>query len=135
MHRLFCIQIGRPAFDEFLKKYIATFKFQSIDTETFLDFLKENVPGIEKEIDLDTWVNGTGIPPDTYEPVSNIYNKIVSLANDFKSGRMPSEDEVADWQGQEWELYLENLPKPSEASQVILVSSLELLSIFLSFYF
>ncbi|KAK9158137.1 hypothetical protein Scep_004711 [Stephania cephalantha] len=111
-------QIGRPKFDEFLKKYIATFKFQSIDTETFLDFLKENVPGIEKEIDLDTWVNGTGIPPDAYEPVSNIYNKIVSLANDFKSGRMPSEDEVADWQGQEWELYLENLPKPSEAAQV-----------------
>ncbi|KAK9169022.1 hypothetical protein Syun_001162 [Stephania yunnanensis] len=111
-------QIGRPKFDEFLKKYIATFKFQSIDTETFLDFLKENVQGIEKEIDLDTWVNGTGIPPDAYEPVSNIYNKIVSLANDFKSGRMPSEDEVADWQGQEWELYLENLPKPSEAALV-----------------
>ncbi|KAK9123776.1 hypothetical protein Sjap_013378 [Stephania japonica] len=111
-------QIGRPKFDEFLKKYIATFKFQSIDTETFLNFLKENVPGIEKEIDLDTWVNGTGIPPDAYEPVSNIYNKIVSLANDFKSGKMPSEDEVADWRGQEWELYLENLPKPSEAAQV-----------------
>lgn len=31
---------------------------------------------------------------------------------------MPKEDEVADWQGQEWELYLENLPKSVEASQV-----------------
>ncbi|KAK3232319.1 hypothetical protein Dsin_004200 [Dipteronia sinensis] len=45
-------QIGRPAFDEFLKKYIATFKFKSIDTETFLDFLKANVPGIEKQVRL-----------------------------------------------------------------------------------
>ncbi|XP_059308250.1 leucine aminopeptidase-like [Lycium ferocissimum] len=111
-------QIGRPAFDDFLKKYIATFKFQSIDTDMFLDFLKANVPGIENEIDLKLWTEGTGIPPDAMEPVSNIYSKIVSLANEFKLGRMPREDEVADWKGQEWELYLENLPKSVEATQV-----------------
>ncbi|GAV63719.1 Peptidase_M1 domain-containing protein/Leuk-A4-hydro_C domain-containing protein [Cephalotus follicularis] len=112
-------QIGRPAFDEFLKKYIATFKFKSIDTETFLDFLKSNIPGIEKDINLELWTEGIGIPPDAYEPVSNIYTQIISLANEFKLGRMPREDEVADWQGQEWELYLENLPKSVEASQIL----------------
>lgn len=112
-------QIGRPAFDEFLKKYIGTFKFQSIDTDMFLIFLKTNIPGIEKEIDLEMWTEGTGIPPDAYEPVSSIYTRIVSLANEFKLGRMPREDEVADWQGQEWELYLENLPKSVEASQIL----------------
>ncbi|XVE99404.1 hypothetical protein REPUB_Repub03eG0195300 [Reevesia pubescens] len=122
---LWCIerQIGRPASDEFIKKYIATFKFKSIDTETFLDFLKANVCGIEKEIDLVLWTEGIGIPPDAYEPVSNLYTKIVSLANEFKLGKMPMEDEVADWQGQEWELYLENLLKVLEASRVVLVLS------------
>lgn len=110
--------MGRPKFDEFLKKYIETFKFKSIDTETFLDFLKANIPGIEKEIDLEMWTEGTGIPPDAYEPVSNLYTKILSLANEFKLGKMPREDETADWGGQEWELYLENLPKSVEASQV-----------------
>lgn len=112
-------QIGRPAFDEFLKKYIATFKFKSIDTETFLQFLKANVPGIESKIDLELWTEGEGLPADAYEPVSHIYKKIVSLASEFKAGRMPREDEVADWGGQEWELYLENLPKSVEASQVM----------------
>ncbi|KAJ6892333.1 leucine aminopeptidase-like isoform X1 [Populus alba x Populus x berolinensis] len=112
-------QIGRPAFDEFLKKYIATFKFKSIDTETFLDFLKANVHGIEKDIDLQLWTEGTGIPPDAHEPVSNLYIKITSLAKDFKLGRMPREDEVANWKGQEWELYLKNLPRAVEASQVL----------------
>ncbi|CAA0829563.1 Leukotriene A-4 hydrolase homolog [Striga hermonthica] len=111
-------QIGRPAFDEFLKKYIATFKFQSIDTDMFLDFLKANIPGIEQHIDLKLWTEGTGLPPDAMEPVSDIYTKIVSLANEFKVGRMPNEDEVADWGGMEWELYLENLPKSVDASQV-----------------
>lgn len=127
---LWNVKVGRPAFDEFLKKYIATFKFQSIDTDTFLDFLKANLPGIEKEVDLILWTEGTGIPPDAYEPVSSIYSKIVSMANEFKLGRMPREDEVADWQGQEWELYLENLPKSIEASQVLYyccVSSLQVI--------
>ncbi|KAL6527100.1 Leucine aminopeptidase [Orobanche gracilis] len=112
-------QIGRPAFDEFLRKYIATFKFQSIDTEMFLDFLKTNVPGVEDHIDLKVWTEGTGIPPDAMEPVSEIYTKIVSLANEFKAGRMPNEDEVSDWGGTEWELYLENLPKSVDSSQVL----------------
>lgn len=112
-------QVGRPAFDEFLKKYIATFKFHSIDTDMFLSFLKANIPGIERWIDLVSWTEGIGLPPDACEPVSNIYNKIVSLANEFRAGRMPREDEVADWQGQEWELYLESLPKHAEASQIL----------------
>ncbi|XP_042477078.1 leucine aminopeptidase-like [Macadamia integrifolia] len=111
-------QIGRPAFDDFLKKYIASFKFQSIDTDMFLNFLKANVPGIETEIDLVLWTEGTGIPPDAFEPVSNTYAKIVSLAKEFIHGRMLRDDEVSNWHGQEWELYLENLPKSVEASQV-----------------
>ncbi|KAL0425784.1 UNVERIFIED_CONTAM: Leucine aminopeptidase [Sesamum radiatum] len=121
-------RIGRPAFDEFLKKYIATFKFRSIDTDTFLDFMKANVPGIENHIDLKVWTEGTGIPPDAMEPASDIYAKIVSLANEFKVGRMPNEDEVADWGGQEWELYLENLPKSVEASQVLALDARHRLS-------
>lgn len=121
-------QIGRPAFDDFLKKYIGTFKFQSIDTDMFLNFLKANVPGIENEIDLKLWTEGTGIPPDAMEPVSNLYSKIVSLANELKLGRIPREDEVADWKGQEWELYLENLLKSVEASQVRALDALYHLS-------
>ncbi|PHU00979.1 Leukotriene A-4 hydrolase -like protein [Capsicum chinense] len=110
-------QIGRSAFDDFLKKYSGTFKFQSSDTDMFLNFLKANVPGIENKIDLKLWTEGTGIPPDAMEPVSNLYSKIVSLANEFNLGRTPREDEVADWKGQEWELYLKNLPRSVEASQ------------------
>lgn len=117
-------QVGRTAFDEFLKKYIATFKFKSIDTNTFLQFLKANIPGIEKEIDLQKWTTDVGIPEDAYEPVSTIYTKIISLAKEFKEGgRMPSEEEVAEWNGQEWELYLENLPKSCEPSQVLFITS------------
>lgn len=87
----------------------------------FLEFLKTNVPGIENKIDLHLWTEGTGIPSDAMEPDSEIYSKIVSLAKEFNLGRMPRDDEVADWRGQEWELYLENLPKSVEASQVLFI--------------
>jgi leukotriene-A4 hydrolase len=68
------------------------------------------------------WIEGTGIPPDAMEPDSATYRKICTLAAEFKSGKIPSEDEVADWSGQEWELYLENLSKDVEASQVCIIS-------------
>ncbi|MCI86707.1 leukotriene A-4 hydrolase, partial [Trifolium medium] len=66
--------------------------------ETFLDFLKANIPGIENQIDLVLWTEGTGIPSDAYEPDSSAYKTIVSLANEFVNGRMPGDDEIAEWQ-------------------------------------
>ncbi|KAJ3669443.1 hypothetical protein LUZ60_011393 [Juncus effusus] len=111
-------EIGRPAFDEFLKTYISTFKFQSIDTAAFLDFLNSSLPSIHTQIDLETWVHGTGLPPDAMEPVSKVYTKIKNLAEEFGKARMPREEEVAEWKGQEWELYLENVSCHVEPSQV-----------------
>eukprot|EP01018_Ginkgo_biloba_P040261 Gb_30385 [translate_table: standard] len=113
------VQVGRPVFDEFLIKYIQKFKFQSIDTDTFLVFLKQNLPSIEKEVDLDVWIDGTGIPPDVIEPISTIHNKVLAMSRDFTTmGKMPSEEEVSDWQGLEWTLYLDYLPKNLEAPQI-----------------
>ncbi|KAH9318524.1 hypothetical protein KI387_020293, partial [Taxus chinensis] len=111
-------QVGRPAFDEFLKKYSLNFKFQSIDTDTFLAFLKKNLPGIENEVDLDLWIDGVGLPPDVMEPVSAIHRKVLSASQDFMSGGMPVEEEHSKWQGQEWRLYLESLPKKLDPSQI-----------------
>ena len=65
--------------NEFLKKYIWYFKFQSIDTNTFLVFLKRNLPGIENKFDLDVWVDGIGIPPDVMEPISTIHKGFRSV--------------------------------------------------------
>ncbi|GLJ16503.1 hypothetical protein SUGI_0281790 [Cryptomeria japonica] len=111
-------QVGRPAFDKFLKMYIMNFKFQSIDTDTFLVFLKKNLPGIENEIDLDEWIDGTGIPPDIMEPVSTIHKRVLSASKDFMAGKMPSDEDLSKWHGQEWQLYLENLPRKLEPSQI-----------------
>lgn len=64
-----------------------------------MDFLKVNIFGIEKDINLEFWIEGIGILLDVLEFVFNIYFKIVLLVNEFKNGRMLRDDEVVDWGG------------------------------------
>ncbi|CAK9257409.1 unnamed protein product [Sphagnum jensenii] len=111
-------QVGRPKFDKFLKEYIAEFQFQSIDTETFLAFLKERIPGIGDEVDLDKWIYGEGIPVDALEPRSEILDKILELAAQFESGRQLMDADTQNWQAQEWIVYLDNLPKKLSSKQI-----------------
>lgn len=111
-------QVGRPTFDEFLKKYIAKFRFQSIDTETFLAFLKANLPKIEEQVDLQTWIHGTGIPDDAIRPQAGVLERVQSLADGFQSGTLPAASETDTWQAQEWMLYIDRLPKRLSAQQI-----------------
>eukprot|EP00249_Psilotum_nudum_P003744 c17232_g2_i1 orf=2-1486(-) len=95
-------QVGRPAFDEFLKSYIAEFRFSSIDTERFVAFLKEKFQGIEEQIDLDMWLYRSGIPPDALEPTSAVLQRILTLAGGFNAGQRLTEEDSSSWQALEW---------------------------------
>ncbi len=45
--------VGREVFDIFIKKYIATFSFQSLTTEDFVSFLEQELPEAIKSVDID----------------------------------------------------------------------------------
>ncbi|KAH7420364.1 hypothetical protein KP509_13G004000 [Ceratopteris richardii] len=111
-------EVGRNTFDNFLKKYISRFRFTSINTETFLQFLKEQFPGIENKIDLDVWVYQPGIPSDAIEPESAILQRVLALAKGFNSGIRVSEEDCSSWQALEWQIYLESLPRKLQADQI-----------------
>ncbi|BBN04045.1 leukotriene-A4 hydrolase [Marchantia polymorpha subsp. ruderalis] len=111
-------KFGRPAFDEFLRKYINKFRFQSIDTETFLVFLKEQLPKVEELVDLETWIYGTGIPKDAVPPGAGILQKVLELADKFKSGVRLQPADVQGWEAQEYIVYLERLPKRLTAEEI-----------------
>ncbi|KAJ7527951.1 hypothetical protein O6H91_16G077700 [Diphasiastrum complanatum] len=128
------IAVGRPQFDGFLKKYIETFRFKSINTETFLSFLTAEFPYLEQQVDLESWIYKTGIPPDAdvVKPKSQILEKILELAEEFQAHSSIVTGSVDDgigvganwhhflntlkqdsqsWQAQEWQIFLETLPK------------------------
>ncbi|MDQ3017226.1 MAG: M1 family aminopeptidase/hydrolase, partial [Bacteroidota bacterium] len=56
-------KVGRPTFDAFLRKYFSDNKFQSMTTERFVSYLKENllVPN-NVQVNIDEWIYGPGLP-------------------------------------------------------------------------
>eukprot|EP00897_Mesotaenium_endlicherianum_P008956 jgi/Mesen1/8089/ME000434S07336 len=110
--------VGRPAFDEFIRKYIARFRFQSISTETFVAFLVSNLPHVEGTVDLDAWLHGEGLPPDAPEPKLALLEEIKGLAAQFSAGRDPTDADVAGWAATEWQIYVDALPKRISHAQI-----------------
>jgi hypothetical protein len=99
--------VGRQAFDRFLRRYVATFSFQSITTEVFTAFAREELPGALEKVGAAEWLEGTGIPKNAPVPVSA---RLEALA---KLGAEPPSDALArTWTPTEWSLYLESLPRP-----------------------
>jgi aminopeptidase N len=61
---------GRAAWDSFLRAYLATFRFQSIVTQQFLDFLEARLPGLAARAGALAYVDGEGLPEDAPQPRS-----------------------------------------------------------------
>lgn len=105
-------KIGRDRFNTFIRKYIETFKFQSLTTEDFLSFVREELPGIDGEVDIRTWVYGAGFPVDALKPSSHLLDDVWERLERFKAGKRPEKNEVAGWKATQIEVFLKGLPRP-----------------------
>jgi len=56
--------VGRSRWDSFLRDYLDRFRFQSLATQDFLDFLEERLPGVIECAGVLRYVDGPGIPDD-----------------------------------------------------------------------
>jgi aminopeptidase N len=99
--------VGRARFDQFIRRYIATFRFQSITTDDFLRFTASELPGALEAVDAPAWIDGTGVPVGAPAIRSTLLEAIESLGD-----RLPDDSLVARWSPTEWQLYLEALPRP-----------------------
>jgi len=61
---------GRPAWDEFLRAYLGVFRFQSITTQEFLDFLEARLPGLASRARALEFIDAPGLPADAPKPRS-----------------------------------------------------------------
>lgn len=88
LERLF----GRDRFDPFLAAYFETFSWQSITTETFLDYLDEHLlsryPGIYTRAQAGEWLYEPGIPEDFVPPVSATLQASTAAALAFAAGEL-----------------------------------------------
>jgi leukotriene-A4 hydrolase len=98
---------GRPAWDRFLRTYLARFRFQSIETDQFLSCLEELLPGLASRAGASRWIDSSGLPPDAPEAVSARLTGLQRLA---RAGSLPGLLAPT-----ELLVYLQALPQPAGA--------------------
>ena len=109
-------KFGREKFDNFMRGYFDTHAFQSITTETFVEYLNKNLfeknPNTVSRADVEEWIEKAGLPANAPQPKSDAFAKVETQANDFASGRVAAKDiQTAAWTTQEWLHFLKSLPE------------------------
>jgi hypothetical protein len=102
---------GEEAFDAFVKRYMARFRFQSITTEDFCAFVEESFPGLLAKVGADAWLERPGLPEGAPRFVSKRLEELSTLAAGWADGLRPSAAEASRWTPDETLVYLQRLPR------------------------
>src|SRR5262249_51210591 len=90
-----------------LKSYFNHFAFQSITTDQFVAYLKENLlgldPALAATVPVDEWINKPGIPANAPRPTSSAFARVEAQAQLWLQGKINAEQiPAAQWTTQEW---------------------------------
>ncbi len=79
--------LGRQRFDNFLRSYFKTYAFKTVNTETFLEYLKVNLlePN-DSDFNAEEWIYKEGIPKNCYTIRSPRMENVQKLAKRFEAG-------------------------------------------------
>jgi leukotriene A-4 hydrolase/aminopeptidase len=116
-------RLGRERLDAFLREYFNHFAFQSISTETFVDYLSAHVlnqPGVKLTMaEVRVWLDQPGIPSIAVLPHSDAFVRVDEQRQAWLSGkRKATELETARWTTHEWLHFLENMPADLSAARM-----------------
>lgn len=108
--KLFEDTVGRDTFDMFMQKYMDTFAFQSLNTEQFLAFLEEHLPGLAEKVGAREWIYQSGLPSNAPVFSSEKLENVERFAKEFRNEAGPSAVEVGGWSADEILIYLNDIP-------------------------
>ena len=115
---------GEAAFDAFVKRYMARFRFQSITTEDFCAFVEESFPGLLAKVGADAWLERPGLPEGAPRFVSKRLEVLSELAAGWKDGRRPVAAETSRWTPAEMLVYLQRLPRKMSREDCVALDAL-----------
>ena len=114
-------QFGREHFDAFVSLYFKTFAFQSMDTESFLQFLQDNLlhkyPGKVAEKDIQQWIFQGGLPDSYPKRSSDAFAKVEQQLTLFIAGK--PNWQTKDWTVHQWLHLLDKLPQTLSSQQLV----------------
>ena len=103
--------VGRERFDAFIHKYTGKYQFQSLTTEAFLDFLKQELPEVFEKVNIAHWVYEPGLPAERHRPQSALYEAVRQVVEAYKQGTSPTREQVTDWHRYQILAFLQMLPE------------------------
>jgi hypothetical protein len=115
--------VGREKFDRFVRGYFDSHAFQSITTETFVDYLNKNLLNANSNLvpvtDVDEWIYKAGLPENAPVPQSDAFGKVAAEAQNFINGKTTaSAIQTKSWTTQEWLHFLTSLPQDLGAAKM-----------------
>jgi aminopeptidase N len=116
-------KIGREKFDTFVRGYFDNHAFQSITTETFVDYLNKNLlekhPNLVSKAEIEEWIEKAGLPANAPQPKSDAFAKVEVQAKEFSGGKIAAKDvQTSAWTTQEWLHFLKSLPENAGAEKM-----------------
>ncbi|HLL75612.1 MAG TPA: M1 family metallopeptidase [Pyrinomonadaceae bacterium] len=107
---------GRERFDPFLRAYFDRFAFQSITTEDFLGYLRQNLlnrnPRLAARVPVQEWIYSAGLPASAPGPRSDAFTRVEEQARRWQQGSLRAEQiNTRQWTTHEWLHFLKSLPE------------------------
>jgi leukotriene-A4 hydrolase len=116
-------KFGRPKFDRFVRGYFDKHAFQSITTETFVDYLKANLldknPNVVSMDEVGEWIEKGGLPKNAPSPKSDAFTKVEVQTRNVTEGKAVDQNLMKrSWTTQEWLHFLKSLPENLGAAKM-----------------
>jgi leukotriene-A4 hydrolase len=109
--------VGRKIFDKFILEYMRQFRFTSITTEIFVQFLKEKLSGIEAKVNLNRWLHEPGLPETAPEFHSAMIDEVRAAQRRWDQGDSALDNIISKWNIHQKVLFLEELP-PRQSHEI-----------------
>ena len=102
--------VGRKRFDSFIQKYMASFRFQSLTTEAFLDFLEAELPDVFEKVNVHKWIYEPRLPEERHRPKSHLYDEVQLTLDNYGYGIKPTKNVLQGWHRYQILSFLQGLP-------------------------
>jgi len=112
---------GQDKFDQFLRRYFASFAFQSINTAAFVKFFSEELNQNQSfsTASLDKWLYQPGLSDEILLPASDAFSRIHASQQQWLRGETSLNMLATNhWSVHEWLHFIEILPRKLSPQQL-----------------
>jgi aminopeptidase N len=114
--------VGREKFDAFLRTYFSFFKFKSINTEQFLEYLFQNLLDPEGiKFAAEKWVYAPGIPHDFSIPICIKFQNVNEALPKILRADSKTILETREWDTQQWIYFIRKLSENIAPDELIIM--------------